>query len=226
MTKPSQTVVRVSQDRKEGKFMSNQGTSSGRKWLRWGIGIVLAVVALCFVVLFIYLLRDSNARIAEFEPLLEACKGRGVSETAAYQTTPGIHLVMAFKPSFGDNWVTAILAVPDEWEAKTLAETELVLCLSEQEEVLLERCPYGSLNEENVEIENIVERYQYSQELRLVEAQTGNLLAEETLTGKPPRECLDEEVFRSGQDTLTVKGEEVSNSQIKDWLEPHADIRE
>ena len=62
---------------------------------------------------------------------------------------------------------------------------------------------------------------QHQVKIRLIAAKTGQVVANDTLLGTEPRECMDTETFSSGATSMTLSGESVPVSQIQTWLRPH-----
>lgn len=185
--------------------------------------IIIAVVLVCFCVgvVFAIAMFSISKENKTYGSLSEACHGNPVPDAASYSDTSGIHPAVGMK-LYGSKYSAYNYAIPDQALAEGVSDAQLVLCLKEAEKELLERCPYGKEGDD--EATNVVERYSYELDVILVEAKTGNVLAEDTLVGDEPRECLDEEVFPSGQDTISVEGEEVSSSQLQEWLRPYVII--
>ena len=183
------------------------------------LGLVSVLLVACVAGVVLIYIQTSKTQ-EQFAPLLESCRGNTVSQAAAYTDTPGNHPAMGvMKSKLGLRIYTYI--VPDEVLAASVAEAQLVLCATEAEEVLIERCPYATKNEKGAEATNVVERYYYQQEVKLVEAKTGRTIASETLRGKDPRECLKQETFLKGQETVKVKGQEISSRDLQEWIRPY-----
>jgi hypothetical protein len=148
----------------------------------------------------------------------EACFGSAVPNAAAYAATPGIHPAIGMK-LYGTSYSTYNYPLPDNAVAASVSETQVVFCFGDQEKVLVETCPYKYDNSRNPT--HVVERSQYQLAIKLFEAKTGILIAEETLIGKAPRECLEEQFFSEDITTITVDGEEVSDVAVQAWLRPY-----
>jgi hypothetical protein len=179
------------------------------------VGIILAVCCVAGgVVLAIasFGVSQSNETYGE---LSEACFGNAVPDAAAYAATSGSHPAIGMK-LYGTSYSTYNYPIPENALAASVSETQVVFCMGDQDKALLERCPYIVDNSDQPT--HIVERYQYELAIKLVEAKTGILIAEETLVGKAPRECLDEETFLEGSETVAVDGDKVSDADIQAWL--------
>lgn len=179
------------------------------------LGIILAVVCVVGGVVFAVASFSVSQSNKTYGALSEVCFGNPVPDAAAYAAQSGIHPAVGMK-LYGTSYSTYNYPIPEDALAASVSETQVVFCFGDQEKTLLERCPYGDDNSDKPT--HVVERYQYELAIKLFEAKTGILIAEKTLLGKPPRECLDEEVFPEGSDTLTVDGEKVSDADIQVWL--------
>ena len=54
--------------------------------------------------------------------------------------------------------------------------------------------------------------------MRLIAAQSGQVVATELLNGTEPRQCEETETFSPGATQQTVSGEQVTPSAIQAWL--------
>lgn len=156
----------------------------------------------------------------QLEPANVACSGQGVPAAAAYAGGPGVHKVAVFvPPAFGgDGYHYSLLSIRPQWRPETLAETELVLCLEEREQQVVERCEYESGFLDGA---NVIERHQYRQAARLVAAQTGTEVATTTLVGSVPDACPEEAEFDRGDDTQHVRGSTPGQDEIEAFIEAY-----
>ena len=180
-------------------------------------GIFFVVCAVCSVVVAMASYSVSQED-ETYGAVSEACFGSPVPNAAAYAATPGIHPAIGMK-LYGTSYSTYNYPLPDNAVAASVGETQVVFCFGDQEKVLVETCPYELDKSGNPT--HVVERSQYQLPIKLFEAKTGILIAEETLIGKAPRECLDEQFFSRRTKTIKVDGDEVSDVDIQAWLRPY-----
>jgi hypothetical protein len=164
--------------------------------------------------IFLYGSDQAAQEAAPFTALVNVCAGQGVPGAAAVGAAGGPVRAQLVR----DGRIVAYV-VPAEQRSSSLAETELVVCDSDAERYLVERCVYetgvvtGALGGENV-----LERYGYRREVRVVAAQSGVELARRTFEGEPPEPCPDESHFRRGGSTLTNVGEPPEDADVFAWL--------
>ena len=101
-----------------------------------------------------------------------------------------------------------ISGAPKGWLPASLQSTELVACTGPAEKYVLETCSYVGGAQ--------VKRYGYQQEVQLFAAQTGALIAAETVHGAAPRSCgaVEERSLKS------LTGETVD---LWDWLQRYVE---
>jgi hypothetical protein len=159
-------------------------------------GLLLPVIGLVFAAGLTLVLT-----LATRGPLRAACEGAGVAEAAAFAPHPGPHPAVMLHNG------RQLHRLPPEWQARSIKETELVLCVGSLERRLIETCQYYGGSE--------VKRYRYGAEVTLVEAQTGETLATEWFWGDAPRSCgLTEE-----RSVRSLKGEKSINfAEVEAWL--------
>jgi hypothetical protein len=182
--------------------------------------VILGALLFVCVGIFVFgsiLSKEHDERDQEFADLINVCRGQSVASAAAYESG-GRNLLIAVEPGTSGDLTTDTYAVPDDMLATTAGEVVLVLCLGEEKEVLIESCPYYNVNDENQEVENLIERYVYERSVKLIVAQTGEVLAEEVLRGEEPGECLDQEAFRESQDVIERKGSTISSGELREWV--------
>lgn len=154
-------------------------------------------------------------------PLKALCTGQsaGVSGAAQYIAGSGVHPMVAFRSTGTTSSVynrdTRIGT--GDWEAKSLAETQLVACEEDVTETI-EDCEYTT---QSTGAKRTVYRMQYQVKIRLISAKDGDVVATETLRGTEPRECMDTESFSSGATSMTLTGSAVAVSDIQAWLRPN-----
>jgi hypothetical protein len=187
-----------------------------RKILILGV-ILLVVCGVCSVVVAMASY-SVNQEDQTYGAVSEACFGSPVPDAAAYAATSGIHPAVGMK-LYGTHYSTYNYPLPDNAVAASVSDAQVVFCLGDQEKVLLESCPYEY--DSSGTPTHVVERSQYELTIKLFEAKTGILIAEETLIGKAPRKCLDEQFFSRRNKIITIDGEEVSDADIQAWLRPY-----
>ena len=135
--------------------------------------------------------------------LVEACNGAAVAGATAYSGS--FHPIMwtfQEKAGFQPAWRAGF--PPNSWKPQSLEEAQLVICEFE-EELVLEECAYYG---------GPVTRYAYESRVWLVEAATGNLVAETSFQGAWPRECRETEPA-----VLTeLRGDHVPSSELMAWV--------
>lgn len=130
------------------------------------------------------------------------CGGAGVPDAAPYAGGPGPHPVLVMDEAANiHDWNSAMAGQT----TANPAEVQLVACVSEESERLIEECPYDGPN---------IFRYVYERRVNLYNAQTGQRIANTTLTGADPRNCLDTEPW----DLVRLAGPSVDLVQLRDWL--------
>ena len=184
--------------------------------------IIGLILGLGFCGLFSYAMGDINKTNKEFGPLGEVCYGGTVESAAPYSEEPGIHPAMGVSSyTSGGDMSPHPYVIPKKALAKTLEETELVVCMDDEERVLIDRCTYT--DDEGNKI-GILDLYAFEREVTLIEAKTGRTVAQETIQGTAPQECLDTEAFPKGDDKMEREGAKVSNDDIEEWVRPYVII--
>jgi hypothetical protein len=190
------------------------------------IAIVVGVVALILIACCVGAIligrqasQDVKAMEDEFGSLRAVCEGGSVDSAAVYAAGSGVHPTMGFELKYGDSLVLRESIIPEEARPEMLGETELVLYVGEQEEMLVESCEYFPMGEnEDEEKLAIIERYAYEREVTLIEARTGEVVAQETLRGTEPDECPEEARFSDEGETKTEYGGTVSDEDVLEWV--------
>jgi uncharacterized protein YraI len=138
--------------------------------------------------------------------VVSLCAGGAAPEVAFYDGAPGIHPVLVLSNSGGRHtWSRQMgrLGV-----GNALGVTQLVACLGDEQEVVAETCPYFGPD---------IVRYIYQIDVRLIVAQTGQQIANTTLTGNFPRECRSSEPYN----LTRLAGSRVTLNHLRDWLQPY-----
>jgi hypothetical protein len=131
--------------------------------------------------------------------------GAGVPMAAAFVPGPGIHPTQLFDFQGAVHSLTS--SVPT-WKPPTALATQLVGCIGQQQTNEVEYCQYTGGHS--------ITRYQYSQDVRMVAAQTGEVVGNATLWGSSPRDCYDTEYFSSSSKSLY--GNMIPSDQIIGWM--------
>jgi hypothetical protein len=184
------------------------------------IAIIVGVWLLILVVIVGagYFVMHNRYFQSEFAPLVDVCQNRWVGAAAAYSPTPGTHPAVGIKHTSG-RWQPDPYLLPRSVVAGSLAETQLVVCLGRVEEIFIESCPYG-----NPQPTHRLDRYYLKQEVSVIEAKTGRILAVETFTGKSPRYCQETERFSEDEKTVKLIGTAISESEVQRWYMAHVSI--
>jgi hypothetical protein len=184
------------------------------------LGILAMVVLGCIglIVLGTFVGNEQAKLDKEFAKIINVCRGQSVTSAAAYTPNGGRNLLIAVEPDTAGDLSVYTYAIPDEMLATKANEVTLVLCLGREREVLIESCPYHNVSDQNQETDHVIERYAYERDLKLVVAQTGKVLAEETLQGDKPNECLEKESFKEGDTLVKRKGTSLSNGDLREWV--------
>jgi hypothetical protein len=190
------------------------------------LGAALSLVCLCTGVLGVVAVRSSGGTkvtqtaSAEFvAPLQALCSGQGgaVAGAGTYAPGAGIHPVMVFRTLNGTNHNRDTRVGTGDWSPQSLPEAQLVAC-TEDTWVTVESCPYTSKTSGNT---STLIRLQNQVKIRLFSAQSGKVVATDTLLGTDPRECMDTETFTAGSTSMSVSGEAVTPSDIQGWLKTY-----
>jgi len=141
------------------------------------------------------------------DALAPVCEGGTAAEAAPYTGGEGLHPIVLLDES-GDShrWTGE---VPSEWWPESVGTTELVVCVGEEQEVLIQTCPYIGGPPIN--------RYQYVIHVELVAAQTGETIAADDISGDAPRQCRQSEPV----ELVRLEGSHVAFSDVRSWLTPY-----
>ena len=174
--------------------------------LRGIIPLVAFTICLTLAAGFFFYRTYSSVRENAFEPA-SACNGLPVADTAAYESGPGLKPALAYRQLENEEWVLDTELLLTEWRANDTGKVQVIVCLGQQEALTLPACDgSGDLT------------YGYQLSLQLVEAATGTVLDETTLsTATTPAEtCLE---------TAPTNPRLVSNGEINNYLNPLLDVR-
>ena len=174
-----------------------------------GIPITLVFICICIAVV-IFLVTDEGSfldsdngdgKTFDRQPLKAACLGDGVAEAAAYTSSSGIHQAV-FVKKVDDEYIFTNFSLDSAWRATFLEDAELVVCVENQVETVLETCEY-TLDSGG---DTSITRIRINGTFRLVEAQSGKELLSSKATADP-RQCLDSEQFDDGLENSELRGD-------------------
>ena len=189
---------------------SPKATQSRRRMLLLVGGLLVLFSCLCTIAFF-FLAQSATeleeARSVEFDVLYGVCEsGAPTAGAAPYTGVTGLHPIMIVQMDGDGNMSRNFISYPREWQPNRLGQTALVACIEPQQAVLLESC------------ENQVERYQYTLEATLHDAQSGKKISQELFLGSPPLPCEEEVLFEGEQQAIPSYGKVVDDDEIEDWL--------
>ncbi len=147
------------------------------------------------------------------DPMLQlglVCMGAPISAAAPYAGS-GLHpAVLEDEHSEwpSESWSDQI---PEAWSPARSEEAQLVVCVGEIEDISLEVCPYN--------LGSDITRYRRDLPVRILEARTGNLVAQKTFVGSDPRHCQATE----NMNTTVLYGEIASYSEVETWFRQYVE---
>ena len=159
------------------------------------VGAVLGLAALCCVgvVIFGYVYdegSESSSTTRSLVALKSVCDGETVAETAVYDpNNSGSHPAAIVQHVGGSEYIFTSTGWP--YHPNNLEEAELVVCLTDSEEVVIETCEYtleGGAGDATITRVSLVADYS------LITTNTGEVVDEGTVKALP-RDCRDEETF-------------------------------
>lgn len=149
---------------------------------------------------------DPRAALAAMA--LDAAAGKPTASAAAYDRTARVHPVLV-----GDGAWSA--ALPEAWRATDPAKVELVAVLLDETSFDIGSAEYRGSTAPGAPTTR-VSRSVKARRVRLLEARTGTVVADDYLVGPPPRD------LRSIESSAVVSGPELTADDLKAWLEPFA----
>jgi hypothetical protein len=185
------------------KSQSKMAPQKGKKpvwiWLILGTFALLILAGIYFFVI-------PNIAGMSVDPAVFAavCQGQGVSNAASYAGGPGPHPILFLQ----EGKRVSNIGAPKGWPATSAENTELVACVGRSEKYVLETCHYAGAPE--------IKRYGYKQAIQLFAAQTGELIAADTVHGGAPRACKQVEE----RSVKSLTGDQVN---LWDWLEKYVE---
>ena len=138
--------------------------------------------------------------------VLGLCAGGAAAEAPAYNAVSGLHPILLINDTGGRHaWDRQM----GQWGAgANLASAQLVACLSPEQSVEIQTCSYYGPS---------IVRYAYQIDVRLIAAQSGQVIATTALRGNDPRECRNQEPYN----LVRLDGSRVSFDQLRTWLQPY-----
>jgi hypothetical protein len=189
---------------------------------------IITILAVWLAVLLVlvlggFLIIQNKRFYTDFAPLTGVCQGKPANVAAMYSSTSGQHPTIGVKKD-STGWQLYTGVVPGGVVAGSFAETQLVVCIGEAQEVFIEYCEYTT-QENGRYATNILERYYYKQEVKIIDAKTGRVVALQVFNGAAPPYCHGQERFSQGQATRKSMGDKISDSEIIKWVKPYASIK-
>ncbi len=188
---------------------------SPMKWLlRGGCLVVIACLGLCSVIYFIAQRQIEQTEEAYGEDIVNMCnpiRTETVTNVSLAEDYPYQVVV------FGEGFVTKHSwhgDLPDAWQADDKDETDLVVCVREEEDII-EECPYSADGEDSSD-PAILQRVQKRVDLYIF-TPNGELVEKVSVDGEIPAECPD---TRRISGTEKEEGDAVTYAQFEDVLRP------
>ena len=177
--------------------------------------IVLAPVLLCCfsgIGLFAW----AGYQQSQYSDLEAACDGGPVASASAY-TPGGSNRAAGFKRgTSGTSWLLHNAFVANSRRSSDTASTNLIVCVDDETEERMERCPYDN----SAGGVNILDRMRYQRRVRLIAPQTAEVIVDELVYGSEPTACDEWESF-AGTGTYERHGGNVADSQIVELVNAH-----
>lgn len=84
---------------------------------------------------------QEEATWSPFEPV---CDGAAIASAPRYERTPGLHRVAVVTRQWDGSWLHDAFWVPMAWEADTVEQAELAICIEDEETAPIPGCPPGA----------------------------------------------------------------------------------
>lgn len=168
-----------------------------------GALLVVACLCVCLASVAIITLRRGDNLERALAPLGDLCGGvgGGVAAAAVYSNAPRLHPVAIFVADAQGAYRLNPAGFNSNWQAQSVAEAELVICIDEVRETVIERCDYALTDGAT----GVVERIGVDVRFRVLAAHSGRELLRNSGIGLP-RECADEETFSDDLRQQTLRG--------------------
>lgn len=152
-------------------------------------------------------LRDSSVKenLFKIEAELDSvCSGQGNSSAQDYFPDTEKTKIVAISPNEKPG---TYFKIPGEFRPATLNEVQLVLCLEDEREVVVQTCNYSG--------GKVIKRYQYTREVQLYQARNAELVAQGIIKGIEPEKCPQ---MATNGFTMPIYGERTDSSAIGAWI--------
>ena len=135
-------------------------------------------------------------------PLADLCTGAGVVGSAAiYQGGAGLHPAGFLVADADGDYRVDAAGFNVNWQAETLEAAELVVCIDDVRETVVERCDYALSDGATGTVSRVAVEVRF----RVLAAHTGQELLRNSGISLP-RDCLEQETFAGDVLTLTLRG--------------------
>lgn len=145
-----------------------------------------------------------------WERLKSVCLKDGVSEAALYNGDSTFHPIVAYRTKKDTIFYKGKL--PGNWQPMALRFSELVACIGEEKEDLIQTCQY-TMNYE-------ITRYGYRIDVTIKSAKTSEKVGERTFWGEPPSDCPE-----TTSNSRSITGGHVKDEDITAWLRTYVNPR-
>ena len=180
---------------------------STRNQVMLAISISFLIVSTFFVRFYSTANRKPKLNAEYWERVAQACQGNKITDAAFYNDKSHLHHIVAVAEG-KEIWYSRM---PLEWLPESISTTELIVCVGEKELYTIEICRYVGGSD--------IARYGYKREIKLIAAQTNEVIALETFSGEPPRKCKLHEL-----PTVTkLYGDDVGFYHVENWLSAYVD---
>lgn len=166
--------------------------------------IFTIIFATIIALLSLRVIRQTNeSETINYSTLAPVCNGEAISHVLPYkEDESGIKPIIAFRLTNG-GWVADTTAVPVSWQASSVEQTVLVLCMVDTQEFTLPLC-------DNVEQTQLIG---YRTEIGLVAAESGRVL----------NQLIIEPTIPNGTcwDATNDQPSSTQQDQLQSWLQPY-----
>lgn len=142
-----------------------------------------------------------------------------IADAPAFDGAPGLHPIILLKESGGVHTFNS--RAPRAIISNT--GPQLAACIGEPTTVTIETCRYSRSGFGGPTY--IIYRDVRAVTVVVYAIQTGQVVAQETIRGAPPRECRQTERFSITQSIITLVGAAVNANDVINWVEPIANRR-
>jgi len=175
------------------------------------MGCLFILLLICLGAFWVYDKIEQNRLKGALRDLEDVCRGVSHADYPAHNDNSRIHPVVGFLP----NGAITFNYAPTEARVDSAESVELVICVRERREILIETCRYEKLN--------TIERYMEELDVVLYEIATGEVIASETLVSTMPEACKMIEEFPLGSTSMTkAYRSSIPDSQVREWVAKYA----